>query len=104
MFIKNEVSLKGITPQIVVAMMVASSLFSVEYQVPLTVTSGSEGKHGYASLHFCGNAIDIRAKDLPSWISPERVHDDLKARLCHEFDVVLERDPLHIHIEWQPKD
>ena len=60
------------------------------------LTSGTEGVHGRASLHFPGQGIDLKRP-----IAAEQIEVALKVHLGDEFDVVLESD--HIHIEFQPK-
>ena len=66
----------------------------------VTVTSGRGGKHSRQSKHYSGHAVDLRTRDLnESQISA--VHKLLIAALP-DFDVVRERD--HIHLEYDPKD
>ena len=66
----------------------------------VAVTSCTDGKHSRASLHYTGNAVDLRI-----WNIPENRRKELVAKLSlalgAEYDVVLEKD--HIHIEYQPK-
>jgi hypothetical protein len=60
------------------------------------ITSTYEGTHGYGSLHYSNNAIDLRLyknKDIVK---------QLKKRLGSDFDVVAEAD--HCHIEYDPKE
>ncbi len=63
----------------------------------LIVTSTYEGTHSAASLHYCDEAIDI--DDPPS--EKEEMVEDIKKELGPGFDVILEKD--HIHIEYDPK-
>ena len=65
-----------------------------------TITSGMEGSHSRASLHYVGLAFDIRTRTMPSG-ELERIREKLAERLGDTFDVVLEST--HIHIEHQPK-
>lgn len=66
----------------------------------IVITSGLDGKHGAKSLHYTGNAFDIR-----TWIYTEaeieQLMKDIKELLGKDYDVVLESD--HIHIEYDPK-
>jgi len=69
--------------------------------VELVLTSASEGKHGENSLHYSGKAFDFRTRGLTTeqqedWATLCRI------RLDAEFDVVLEKD--HLHVEWQPEE
>ena len=63
----------------------------------LVITSTYEGTHGAGSLHYANQAFDIRMpdKETPS------LRMELMAVLGSDFDVVAERD--HIHIEYDPK-
>ena len=98
--IKPGVSLKKLTPQMAVAYTIASFIYQEKAGVPCVITAGSDGTHGPHSLHYEGNALDLRTKHLrPDQIHPIQVA--LVMALSDEFDVVLEDD--HIHIEYQPK-
>jgi len=64
-----------------------------------TITSGRDGDHSTNSLHYLGRALDLRTRDLPSWkVGP--LVAALKLALGDDFDVVLEKD--HIHLELDP--
>ena len=67
------------------------------YNEELVITSTYEGTHGEGSLHYCNDAIDIRAVDRYGITTKI----DLKIELGKDYDVVLERD--HIHVEYDPK-
>ena len=65
------------------------------------ITSTYEGTHSPSSLHYCNLAIDLR---LPTgMLNHELIEfvDGLKKEIGKLFDVLLERD--HIHIEYDPK-
>ena len=68
----------------------------VDYEV--TVTSGKDGVHSKNSKHYSGGAIDIRSKDMKL---PEYTTLRLKRKLGKDYDIVYEKD--HIHIEYDPK-
>lgn len=87
----------GLTPQMVLALVIAQSLFD-DLNEELTITSAVDSKHGKGSLHYQGNAVDLRTRNLSN---PSEVATRLQTNLGAEFDVVLE--DTHIHIEWQPK-
>jgi hypothetical protein len=99
MKIKPGVNITGIKPEIALAAIVAQTVF-VLHDRELVLTSALDGKHGFGSLHFSGNALDLRTRDLgPN--EPLLIADELRAALGGQFDVVLEKD--HIHMEFQPK-
>lgn len=64
------------------------------------VTSTYEGFHSPASLHYCNQAIDIRTVGS-SFGTIKTVASDLRDHLGRHFDIVVEKD--HIHIEYDPK-
>jgi len=99
MWLKDGVELHGLHPAMVLALGVANQVYAAR-GVDLTITSALDGKHGRASLHYVGQAADIRTRNLPPGVA-ERAAKEIKERLGNEFDVIVEKD--HIHIEFQPK-
>ncbi len=85
----------GLGVPALLALVIASEWYEAHGQ-NCVLTSGTEGKHKAASLHYVGQALDLR---MPS--HPESVVPDLKDRLGDDYDVVVEGD--HLHIEFQPK-
>ncbi len=69
-----------------------------KHKEDLFVTSIREGNHGKGSLHYIGDAFDIR-KPKKVWIINEIAL--IKEALGVHFDVVEEAT--HIHIEYDPK-
>lgn len=67
------------------------------FGMPLTITSGNDGKHMETSLHYKDLAWDIRIKDLVKDRVP-RLVEELKTRLGPGFQVILEKD--HVHCEF----
>lgn len=66
---------------------------------PLVITSAYDGKHMTGSYHYKGKALDIRIVHIPEKFWAEIVKD-LKRLMGEEYDVILEKD--HIHIEPSP--
>ncbi len=94
--IKHDVDLAGIRPEMVAGLLVIASVF-MRYDCNLTITCVRDGTHKRGSLHYVGQAIDIRRPyDLPE------IKDELQRTLGPQFDVVEEIN--HIHIEFQPKE
>ena len=89
----------GIRPEIVLALTVAEPIFN-EQDVELVVTSAIDGKHSRGSLHYAGAAVDLRTRHL-SLEATKKVRDTLARALGQDYDVVREKD--HIHLEFQPK-
>ena len=101
MKIKPGVSIRGIRPELVHA---AVTAYVIYQQLPgkpeLVITCCTDGEHGRKSLHYVGQAIDIRSRDMGIQVALDAV-TKLREALGHEFDAVTETD--HIHIEYQPK-
>lgn len=99
MKIKRGVSIAGIQPETVVALLVAEGVFG-HHKATLTVTSCTDSKHGRASLHYVGFAIDLRTRDIPQGVVGD-IAEDLRNFLGDQYDVV--REDTHLHVEFQPK-
>jgi len=65
------------------------------------ITSAADGHHAARSLHYTGNAVDLRIRDLNSAEVSEWAYL-IKEMLGEDFDVVVEPD--HIHLEYDTKD
>lgn len=97
--IKAGVNVTGIKPEIVLAVIMAQAIYA-RHGAGLVITSALDGKHSRGSLHYSGNAIDLRTRHV-SRDDAETIADELRAALGAQYDVVLEKD--HIHVEFQPK-
>lgn len=99
MRLKHSVKVRGMSVEILLAFVIANSVYG-KHGVECVETSGDDSVHSNTSLHYAGNAIDLRTRDLPPH-SKQTVRDEIKDRLTVDYDVVLESD--HIHIEYQPR-
>ena len=100
MILEVGVILLGLWPEMYLALELAEPIFAGE-GVELVVTSTGGGKHKRGSLHYVGLAVDLRTRDLPDKESKIRVHKVLARALGQDYDIVLEKD--HIHVEFDPK-
>ena len=91
---KQGVDISNLSGAMAVALQVAAELIASLEGKDCIVTSGRDGVHGGDSLHYIGDAVDIRIKHLRN---PRLIADALRVSLPGKFDVVLEVD--HIHIE-----
>ena len=64
----------------------------------VTITSGLDGEHSAGSMHYYGLAVDSRVFYFDDW-TRKRLVEDLTVELCDSYDVILEKD--HIHVEWR---
>lgn len=95
--IKNGVDLRGLSPQMAIAYTIACKCYG---QYDCVITSASDGKHGPNSLHYSGQALDLRTRHIHGQ-GLQLVVDKLRESLGSQFDVVLESD--HIHLEFDPR-
>ncbi len=93
----SSVKIQGISTELLFALIVADQVYKETGQ-ELVITSLNDGKHSVTSLHYSGNAGDVRiyrdGKD-------QQRRDMIKERLGIDYDVILEGN--HIHIEYQPR-
>ena len=95
--IKSGVDLRGLSPQMAIAYTIACRCYG---QYDCVITSASDGKHGPNSLHYKGQALDLRTRHINGQ-GLQAIYNKLKESLGEQFDVVLEAD--HFHLEYQPK-
>ncbi len=99
MRLKNNVKLEGLHSQILLAVLVANEVYR-QHAKELVITSVNDSRHGKNSIHYKGNAVDLRTRYF-EYQEKLEVYREISKRLTADFDVVLERD--HIHIEYDPK-
>ena len=99
MLTKSGVKISGVQPELLIGLMIADAIYA-RYNTELVVTSLCDGKHMSNSKHYQGLAADLRINNvLPAKLM--ELLSILKNALGVDFDVVLEKD--HIHIEFDPK-
>lgn len=75
----------------------AARIYQRFRETKIVITSIRDGLHSPGSLHYEGNAFDLR---LPSKSRITKIVAALRRELGSPYDVVLERT--HIHIEFDP--
>lgn len=99
--VKIPVSLIGIQPEMSAAFPMIESVFvGMGYEAILT--SGTEGEHKIGSLHPKGLATDWRSRHIREDLK-QVVLVRLQKALQKQFQVLLEKNPEHFHIEFDPK-
>lgn len=95
----NSIDLSNLNPALNIALYTLDKI--IEQYTPFTViTCGREGKHSYTSLHYSGNAVDIRSRGLTKEQQLE-VKKEFDKAMNIDYDFVIEDD--HFHLEYQPK-
>ena len=95
----NGARIHGLRPEMVVALIIIRDAF-FNHGESCIITSGMEGKHGRASLHFVGAALDFRTGGMKRELVSE-IAVEIRDGLGRDYDVVVEST--HLHVEWQPK-
>ena len=94
--LKSDVRVRGLSNEILLAIIIAQSVYA-DTERAMTITSLTDGDHMAGSLHNCGDAVDLR---LPDRSAPVTMASRLRDALGSSYDVVLEKD--HIHVEYDP--
>jgi hypothetical protein len=97
MKLKEGVNLQDVSWRMFHAAVIAESVYR-KYGVELVITSANDGKHGDKTLHHKGLALDLRTWTLGG--REMQVTTELAKALGNDYDVVLEKD--HIHMEYDP--
>jgi hypothetical protein len=99
LMLKAGARITGIRPEIVLALISATHAFEEEGH-DCVVTACIDGKHMVGSLHYAGQAVDLRSHNVLPVDVPKLI---ARIKLCvgADYDVVVETD--HIHMEFQPK-
>jgi len=91
----DSVKFKEINKYTMTLFQALGSLWKYQPREPV-ITSANDGKHMADSLHYKNRAWDLRSRDLNEVEQIEFV-DSLKKYLGNKWDVILEKD--HIHLE-----
>jgi uncharacterized protein YcbK (DUF882 family) len=98
-FLKSSAKIKIETNEMLFcAIMCYDAYKSHGYSV--LITSGIDSVHRGDSKHYSGNAFDLRINNVLK-LHVKSIFEELRVKLGNDFDVVLERD--HIHVEYDPK-
>ena len=102
--LKPGVRISKLTPPMALGNQVVHCVYS-EHSYPCIITSGEDGRHSPKSLHYSGNALDYRTKNIVSIKEKMRVLAVCRERLGKNYDVLLEclnRPNEHLHVEYDP--
>lgn len=96
---KADVDLTDVSWRMFFASLLLEPLF-LTYGAELVITSGRDGTHKQDSKHYEGLALDYRTRDLHG-METELAGRALALLSPLGYDVVLEKD--HLHVEYDPK-
>ena len=96
---KSGVRLDLLCPQMVLAASVVDAVYAKHDVIDCVITSGSDGVHSPGSYNGKGGALDFRTRNVPTTLR-NAVAQEIGVSLGDNFDVVLERD--HLHVEYDP--
>ena len=98
--LKQGVELAGLSPQICMAAFIVHLLaLGHSNDGKVVITSGSDSHHSSKSKHYRGDALDFRTRNLEGNL--EALREEISTALGRDFDVLLERD--HLHVEYDPR-
>lgn len=101
MRLKDGVRISSLTVPVLLSVITAQEEYQ-KYETELVITSGEDSRHSSTSLHYSGNAVDLRTRTLPNpKVDGQQIANTLDEKLGRNFDVIFEGD--HIHIEYQPR-
>lgn len=92
-------SIRGIREELSLGLIIAGFIF-YKHGALLELTHCTDGTHGIGSLHYVGQAGDIRTFTLTEDLR-DKILAEIKLYLGAEFDFFFEND--HFHMEFQPK-
>lgn len=102
----NKIDISKNTPALNMGLYILDSILS-KFGVNCIITCGCEGKHSPTSLHYIGNANDVRSRELTT-TQQEAVKRqfDYAANIEGDrslscYDLIIEKT--HFHLEFQPK-
>lgn len=99
--VRVPVRIAGIRPELMMGLMICDRVMIELFDTDIVLTSITDGKHSRGSLHYAGQAGDIRSRHM----TPKDASYFLigcEERLGVDFDIILEA--AHFHLEYQPKE
>ena len=101
MLMKTNVLLDGVSDEMWLGALKVDAVYRRLFGGEVVITSAKDGTHGENSLHYSGNAMDFRTRDIQPALRAYFA-SVVAAKLKGEFDVVLEHD--HLHVEYDPDE
>lgn len=104
--IKPGVRISGLKAEILLGIVIANEVWKGQkLAAPFMITACVDGRHKSGSLHYAGQAVDIRTHDLAPGERDLYILA-LRAAAGEDFDALIEdagTSNEHAHLEYQPK-
>lgn len=104
---KTRAKAKGLQPEGLLGIQITYSVWMQLFpNLDCTVVSITDGKHSKNSLHYKGQAFDLRTNTIKESADKHNLLSKLKRCLGKDYDVLLEgefKSWEHIHVEYDPK-
>ena len=97
---KKGVNVYGLQPEMLMALDLVEPLFEA-HDRDCIVTSTRKDKHSAHSHHYKGLAVDLRSRHL-MLSEREEILVGISNELGDKYQVMLETNPDHFHIEYDP--
>lgn len=94
----STINIDGLSAEMIAAIQSAMWIWALQGIRELVITSANDGTHKDGSLHYEGQALDLRSRNLTDQV---KARDMLQDELGDDYDVILELT--HIHVEFDPK-
>jgi len=99
----NSVQLAGLHESFRRALPAMEKVYK-EFGLELVITCALDGLHSAGSVHYYGKAVDIRSRDPEgtqlTTETKNRIAEKLRVALGCCFDVVVEKDHIHVEVNY----
>jgi len=104
--LKAGVDMKGIQPELTLALVIVDQVFEDNGIFDTVITSMKDGTHKPGSWHYSGWAADLRSKHIGALTQKNIILEKMKQVLGAQWEVFLEYpngNNEHYHIEPSPQ-
>ena len=95
--LKPGVRVGGLQPEILLGVVALNDIYT-QGGYHMVLTAVTDGKHMEGSLHYEGQAVDVRTRDISPTVL-NLMAKNAREALGPDYDIVLEGD--HLHMEYQ---
>lgn len=99
--LRPGIDLRLLTPQMSIAALIICNVYD-RFGFDCVLVYGRDGMHSQQSLHYHGNALDVRTRMIDDAKVRQDLANEIARCLGPQYDVILESD--HLHVEFDPKE